>query len=455
MMNNKVLDSSFRDPSGFVFIKNGCLYRQINKSYLNEFTTLKKSGLYNELIKEKLLIPHEIIKDAKNFKIIKPDFIDFISYPYEWSFSMLKDAALTTLKIQKTAMKYKMALKDASAYNIQFIDGKPILIDTLSFDKYEPGNPWIAYQQFCRHFLAPLSLMAYVNVELGKLLKIYIDGIPLNLTSKLLPAITRLSFGLLLHIHFHSKNQQKYASKKNGAKEIISKTGMLGLIDSLETTVQKLKWKPSQTEWGDYYLNTNYSAKAMTAKEQLVEKMILKTKPKIVWDLGANTGKFSRLATKNGIKTIAFDIDPLAVELNYLECQRTKEKNLLPLIQDLTNPSSNIGFANKERDSLVKRGPASTVLALALIHHLAISNNLPFTKIAEFFSLCGDLLIIEFVPKEDEQVKKLLRSRKDIFLNYSQINFKVDFSRYFDIQKKEVIPETKRALYLMKRKKDD
>jgi len=139
-----------------------------------------KSGLYNVLVKKKLLIPHIKIKDTKKFSLIRPDFISFISYPYEWSFSMLKDAALATLQIQKTAMKYKMVLKDASAYNIQFVDAQPILIDTLSFEKYEPGAPWLAYQQFCKHFLAPLALIAYVNVELGQLLRIYLDGIRLT-----------------------------------------------------------------------------------------------------------------------------------------------------------------------------------------------------------------------------------------------------------------------------------
>lgn len=452
MMNKKITYSSFRDPSGFVFTKNNVLYRQINESYLSEYATLMKSGLYQELIEKKLLIPHIKVKDTKKYSLIKPDFINFISYPYEWSFSMLKDAAITTLEIQKTAMKYGMTLKDASAYNIQFIDAKPILIDTLSFEKYEQGKPWVAYQQFCKHFLAPLSLMAYVNVELGKLLKVYIDGIPLDLVSRLLPPMTRLNFGLLLHIHFHSKNQQKYAGGKKNAKEIISKTGILGLVDSLQTTVQKLKWRPPKTEWSNYYSSTNYSTKALTSKEQIIEKMILSIKPKSVWDLGANTGRFSRLASKNGIKTIAFDIDTLAVELNYLESKRDSEKNLLPLVQDLTNPSSDTGFANKERDSLIKRGPADTVLALALIHHLAISNNLPFKQIAEFLSFCGHALIIEFVPKEDGQVKKLLSSRKDIFLNYSQKNFEEDFSHYFNIEQKQSIPETKRTLYLMKRK---
>lgn len=452
MTSKKALSSSFRDPSGFVFTKNNVLYRRINESYADEYATLMKSGLYSELVKKRLLIPHKEIKATKRYRLIQPEFIKFISYPYEWSFSMLKDAAMTTLQIQKTAIKYDMTLKDASAYNIQFVNAKPVLIDSLSFEKYKPGSPWVAYQQFCRHFLAPLALMASVNVELGKLLKIYLDGIPLNLTSRLLPATTKLSLGLLLHLHFHSHNQQKYAVSKNSAKKIISQTAMMGLIDSLQTTIQKLKWRLPQTEWGDYYSYTNYSRQAMTAKELMVEKMILATKPKSVWDFGANTGRFSRLASKNGIKTLAFDLDPVAVELNYLECRRTNEKNLLPLIQDLTNPSGDIGFANQERDSLIKRGPADTVLVLALIHHLAIANNLPFNQIAEFLSWCGHSLIIEFIPKEDEQVKKLLTSRKDIFLNYSQKKFEADFSHYFNIEQKKVIPETKRTLYLMKRK---
>jgi hypothetical protein len=464
-MSNKILGSSFRDPSGFVFFNNNILYRQINKFYSQNYELLIKSGLYEELIQKNLLIPHREVELSRAFdgsiayKVIQPNIVPFVSYPYEWSFSMLKDAALATLEIHKTALKHGMVLKDASMYNIQFINAKPVFIDTLSFEKYEEGSPWIAYQQFCKHLLAPLSLMSFVNIELGKLSKIYIDGIPLDLTSRLLPFKTRLNPGLLMHIHLHAQSQVRHANdaeKKGNNLEInrgLSKVGMLSIVDSLQTTIEKLTWKLPKTEWGDYYSITNYSDSAMDKKSKQVEELILATKANSVWDLGANTGRFSRLASKHNIFTVAFDIDPVAVELNYLSCKSNKEQNLLPLVMDLTNPSPDIGFSNNERDALLKRGPAGTVLALALIHHLAISNNLPFDKIAHFFAKCGEYLVIEFVPKTDSQVKILLASRKDIFNNYTPEGFKAAFGQIYDIEQERTIDNSDRTLYLMKRKK--
>jgi hypothetical protein len=212
------LSASFRDPSGFLFTDNGILYRQINRAYSKDYARLMDSGLYDRLIKASLLIPHveadhAPVESEAAFKVIQPERVPFISYPYEWSFSQLKDAALATLSIQKRAMKLDMSLKDASAYNIQFVRGKATLIDTLSFEIYKEGEPWVAYKQFCQHFLAPLALMAYRDVRLSQLLRVYIDGMPLDLASELLPAKTKFNFGLLTHIHIHAGAQKRYSDK--------------------------------------------------------------------------------------------------------------------------------------------------------------------------------------------------------------------------------------------------
>ncbi|MCL4823372.1 MAG: hypothetical protein KJZ57_04050, partial [Anaerolineales bacterium] len=203
------LAASFRDPGGFLFSRGGILYRQVNRAGADDYTRFMESGLYEKLVKAGLLIPHAEVDEppaeaALSFKILRPERAPFISYPYEWSFSQLKDAALATLSIQKRALKLGMSLKDASAYNIQFIHGRPMLIDTLSFEVYREGRPWDAYRQFCQHFLAPLALMSRVDVRLGQLLRVHIDGLPLDLASRLLPASTRLDFGLLTHIHIHA-----------------------------------------------------------------------------------------------------------------------------------------------------------------------------------------------------------------------------------------------------------
>jgi hypothetical protein len=291
--------------------------------------------------------------------------VDFISYPYEWCFSQLKDAALTTLRVQKVAMNYGMTLKDASAYNIQFHNGKPILIDTLSFEKYEEGTPWVAYRQFCQHFLAPLALMVYTDVRLSQLLKVYIDGIPLDLASILLPAKTKVKFSILMNVHLHAKSQKQYEDKPQNTKNYhMSKRNLLALVDSLESAVKRMKWKAAGTEWGDYYSITNYTEQAFEEKKALVASYLEKAAPKVVWDLGANTGVFSRIASNRNIQTIAFDIDPVAVEKNYLYSKEHNENHILPLLLDLTNPSPAIGWANSERMSLMQRSKPDTVMAV-------------------------------------------------------------------------------------------
>lgn len=451
------LSASFRDPSGFLFWRNGTLYRQINRQYEGEYARLMESGLYDRLVKAGLLLTHvEVDEPAEQpdlaFKLIQPERVPFISYPYEWSFGQLKDAALATLSIQRRALKAGMSLKDASAYNIQFVRGKATLIDTLSFEVYKEGQPWVAYRQFCQHFLAPLALMALRDVRLNQLLRIYIDGVPLDLASQLLPARTRWNFGLLTHIHLHAGAQKRYAGAEvKSRRATMSRQAMTGLIDSLESTIRKLEWKPGGTEWGNYYDITNYSDAAFEHKKELVREWSARLQPSLVWDLGANRGVFSRVAGASGAYVVSSDIDPTAVEQNYRQVKDEKTPNLLPLLLDLTNPSPSIGWGNEERDSFLGRGPADMVLALALIHHLAISNNVPLPQLAEFFAKVGKWLVIEFVPKADSQVQKLLVSREDIFPGYTREGFEEAFGRCFRIREAVPVRESERILYLLER----
>lgn len=453
------LGASFRDPSGFLFSRQGVLYRQVNQAYQAEYDKLINTGLYAKLVKLGLLIPHEETtaepaEASIAYKILRPEALDFVSYPYEWCYSQLKDAALTTLKVQKIALEVGMCLKDSSAYNIQFHKGRPLLIDTLSFETYREGEPWVAYRQFCQHFLAPLALMAHTDVRLSQMLRNYIDGIPLDLAARLLPGKTKLDFGLSTHIHIHAAAQQRYAGKavdKAAVKRGMSRNSFLGLMDSLESSVEKLQCKPGGTEWGDYYSASagHYSPAAFEHKRQAVRGFIERISPRRMWDLGANTGEFSRIASEKGIFTAAFDIDPSAVEVNYRACREKKETHLLPLLLDLTNPSPALGWANQERHSLSERGPVEAVLALALVHHLAISNNVPLPHLAAYLGQLCQWLIIEFVPKEDSQVQKLLATREDIFPNYNTAGFEQAFSTHFTIHDTIHLLDTGRVLYLM------
>jgi len=297
--------------------------------------------------------------------------------------------------------------------------------------------------------------MSYTDIRLQQLLRTYIDGIPLDLASSLLPARSWLSFGLLSHLHLHAKSQKRFAGQAVATDgHRVGRTAMLGLIDNLRAVIEKLKWQPAGTDWHDYYAFSNYSDAALEYKKQVVSGMVdeVASGANMIWDLGANVGVFSRIAAKAGLLTISADMDPAAVEKNYLESVRHAEKKILPLVLDLTNPSAGSGWANEERMSFVERGPADVGLALALVHHLAIGNNLPFQMLVQFFSQICRALIIEFVPKSDSQVQKLLANREDIFDDYEETRFEAAFSEVFEIRSKKRIPETERTLYLMKRR---
>jgi len=460
----KPLSSSFRDPSGFVFSHAGSVYRQVNHCFSSTYEAFIGSGLYEKLIDRSLLVPHEEVAGidvgttTDCYKILKPRQIPFISYPYEWSFSQLKDAAMLTLRIQLEAIQHGFILKDASAFNIQFIDSRPVFIDTLSFERYEPGSPWVAYKQFCQHFLAPLALMSFTAVELSKLMVTHIDGVPLPLASKLLPFRTHFIYSIATHIHLHSRMQKRHAdgaendNSRKATNATLSQKGLLLLVESLASAVQKLNWKMPESEWGNYYANTNYSDHGGNEKRELVDHLLgsIPESLSTIQDFGANTGEFSRIAAKHCELVVSQDIDPVAVELHYRATHITGPTNILPLVQDLSSPSPAIGWGNAERESFSQRSTCNALLVLALIHHLAISNNVPLPNIAKFLCGISRWLIIEFVPKSDSQVARLLATREDIFIDYTQQCFEQTFSEYFSIETSKTIPDTERTLYLMK-----
>jgi ribosomal protein L11 methylase PrmA len=225
----------------------------------------------------------------------------------------------------------------------------------------------------------------------------------------------------------------------------------LGILNSLESAVKKLSWQPGGTEWVDYYQDANYSTQAFEQKRAIVAAFLDRVRPSTVWDLGANIGMFSRLASDRGIPTVSFDLDPAAVEKNYRDCVASGDTCVLPLVTDLANPSPSIGWENKERMSLRERGPADAVLALALVHHLAISNNIPLSRIAGFLSDICRWLIIEFVPKSDSQVRRLLATREDVFPAYTSHAFEQEFNRHFTVEDSSTISDSQRVLYLMRR----
>ncbi|MAP54599.1 class I SAM-dependent methyltransferase [Altibacter sp.] len=454
---NNLHQASFRDPSGYMFHDGEQLRRHINPIYFPQYRALTDSGFFNALFKKALLIPHTETHVSEDGIVITPETIPFITNPYEWSFSMYKHAALHTLKLQKYALSKGFILKDASAYNVTFHKGKPIFIDTLSFDFYEENTPWRAYKQFITHFFGPLVLAKYYGTEVFKMMQTHIDGIPVSLIASLLPGKSKLSSTVFTNIHLLAKMERKHSEDYKAETKIasLSKKSQENILESLFDYIKKLEVKEA-SEWGDYYTKTNYDAIAFEAKKQLIREWVLPLQPQRLIDVGGNDGTFARTITDTVPQVIVTDIDSNAVDHNYKQVQRNKEENMLPFVCDVLQPAPGIGFNNTERGSLLERLKdfrPDVTMALALIHHITLSGNVPFEKSAEFFAKFSTHLIVEFPTREDSWVESLL-VRKREFINhfdfYNESNFEAGYARYFQLEKKEAVAGTKRILYLFK-----
>ena len=469
------LPGSFRDPAGHVFVSDGTLYRQIEPAGREAYDRLMQSGLYAALVADGLLVPHDDLGaplGEPRATLIRPERVPMVSYPYEWCFSQLRDAALTTLRAARMALEFGMTLKDASAYNVQFLRGRPILIDTLSFEPQRDG-PWLAYRQFCQHFYAPLLLWTSADPRLARLAQIFIDGVPLSLASTLLPRRSWLRAGALFHVHLHAAAERRLSAKApahdgdgraSGTGNSVTRgsatrgNGATAILESLQRAVTATRWD-AKSEWSSYYADQpSYAPETFARKLEVVTGWLQQAKPQTVWDIGANTGQFAMVAARQGARTVAFDVDPACVETIYRQVRSEAVEGLLPLVTDLANPSPAIGWANQERQTLEQRGPADLLLALALVHHLAIGTNVPLDAVAEYFARLGRRAIVEFVPKSDPMVQQMLRARDDVFGNYTIEEFERAFSARFTIVERvplaadiarSAIPAEGRVLYLM------
>lgn len=451
--------ASYRDPSGFVFTHEGIVYRQVNKLYQDHFELLMKSGCYQKLTEQGLLIPHEelaanLLNSEDWFTTLKPEKLSLVSYPYEWSFDMLKDAALLTLRIIKEALPFGLILKDATPYNIQWNKGKLVFIDTLSFEKYEEA-PWIAYRQFCECFLAPLLVMYYTKRPLQQLMLAWPDGIPLDIAASLLPRKSRFSIHTYLHIHLHAKvsAKQKDGQAGNGSKEPFTRSKLDRLISSLEILINKLQIPDLESTWSHYYQEASQRNGYLEAKKEIIEDWLTGlTQLKTAADLGANEGEFSKLAAGKNINTVAADFDPYCINNLYRHIKKHGVTNIQPVILDLSTPSPANGLNYAERSTFSQRLNVDIVLALAVIHHLAIGKNIPMDKIASFFAAIAPYLLIEFVPKQDPKTQLLLQHKKDLYPHYTEAGFRAAFEQVYTIEKQLTVPHSDRVLFLLKRK---
>lgn len=453
---------SFRDPSGHVYYDSGDVLRTIMPCYKDTWLSVTQSGLIEDALQNNSIVSFQEHQPLSgSWKTLKVDPIPFITYPYEWSFSQLKDAAMLTLELQREAVKKLMVLKDASAYNIQFIGHRPVFIDLLSFEPWQEGDTWQGYRQYCSHFLAPLVLASKRDLRLAQLSRQWIDGIPLDIACSMLPWKAKLSLGVLMHLVLHSALQNKYADPrdfkdKKNQKDMTAEK-LLDIVDSLEKATQQQHSPSQKTEWGDYYNDTNYTTAGTKAKLTFIESQAALHSGKLAVDVGANCGRFSLPLAEHFETVVSADIDPVAVDRHYLKLRDEGPDNILPIVLDLSSPSPSLGWACQERKSFVERCDADMVIALALFHHLFFTVGVPFTQIAQFFASIirpGGVLVCEYVPKEDGQVQRMLSARDDIFDGYTKQMFTKSFQEAgFNELEVATLPDSLRTIHVFKLEK--
>ncbi len=440
--------ASFRDPAGGVFRRGDRFFRRVLPPGFGDLRRLVDSGLAGELCGQGRLTGFRIVAESPEERILELETLPFVSYPYEWCFSQLRDAALLTLDVALAALEHGMILKDASSFNVAFVRCRPVFIDHGSFTCYRDGEPWRAYRQFVMHFLGPLFLMKYVDVRCLGYLRGDLGGIPLDFISAQLPGRTWLSPGPLLHVHLHSKMQRRYSDTRGGdvpapGAVALPRRRLERLLLDLRGCVEGLASPHPVTEWGEYYDDTNYSERAFRFKQEMVERFCRETKPARTVDFGANTGVFSGIALRHSGDVIAADLDPAAVEMLY---RRNAGNAIHPVLQDLDNPSPGSGLFNEERSDFFSRSRGDLVLGLALVHHLRIGGNWPLERIARLFAETAPRALVEFVPKHDSQTRRLLRSRPDICADWTLDELVRALGRRYHRCEVLPIPESERTL---------
>jgi hypothetical protein len=457
--------ASYRDPSGFVFRAAGLYYRQVNRSYAADYEWLFQSGLYKTLTEKGLLIPHSEVEaeedlpgypgslpgQSDRYKILLPQQLSVISYPGEWSPSQLKDAARLTLQVMHIALEHGMILKDATPLNIQFREGSPLFIDTLSFEKYDPSLPWVAYRQFCECFLYPLYLQHYLATGIHKILSAWPEGIPAAVTARLLPLKSRFRSGVWLHVLLPGKVRN---DRLPGDRPLsFNKNKLLHLTSHLRDSIEGLNTSHTNpSTWNNYYRETIISPSYLAAKDTLFRSFTGDIDFRSALDLGANDGYFSKILAEKEASVIAVDSDWQCINNLYQFTRQHPGMDILPLCVDIADPTPATGFNNAERASFTDRMPADLVVALALLHHLALGRNLPLSKIAAYLAtLTRTWLILEFIPLTDPKARDLIRNRKDFSTPYEKTVMEAEFEQYFVIERQVSIPGTERTLYRMKK----
>jgi hypothetical protein len=443
--------SSFKDPDGYVFYNEGQVYRHVNYTYKEDYESLKNSGLYDELINRNLLLPHEEIdgsdiSEDDYFRVLRPVNLNFISYPYEWSFSQLKDAALLTLEIQETSLDYGMTLKDASPFNIQFKDSGPILIDTLSFE-LESSRPWKAYEQFCKLFLIPLCLMSYRSLDLKHILKLKNSKTYTKAARSLMPLKTYLKPSILLHVHMVSKISQRNAAESMSYDKLkMSRLMKKRLVRHLKNVVEDIDRPCDESE--DFLQEDSGSAKI---KKKLLSKKLSDEKCQInqVWAIVDNVEIFKYLVDYKGIQLVALDRHSENVE--YMYNQLEAGDRVVPIHQNLRSPSPGLGWKNREMRPLLNRGSPDLGIVFSQLKELVLENGIPLEEISGLLSNMFETLIIEFDQTDETRGSERDNCDYKNTPKYEKDKFESSMEEEYDIVRKRDIENSESAIYVLEK----
>ena len=452
--------SSFRDNLGNIFYFENKVIRTINKIGKKNFEFILDKKILEDSISNNFLINTKIVRkdDLPNFfskfeYVVESDFIPYISYPYEWSFEQLKYAAICHLDFQIFLFEKDAVLRDASAYNIQFIGSKPVFIDLLSIKEYEDGEHWFGYKQFCDNFLNPLLLGSIKGIQHNGWFRGNFEGIQTVELNKLLNLWDKLSLRIFSHVHLQAKSitqsieSSNKISKKFHSINKLSKNSYISIIKQLRDWISNLSFKKETTVWQNYSKENTYDGAEYNQKKKIVSEFIRKRNPNTIIDLGCNDGDYSNLCLDHGVKNVVgFDFDHNSISRAFLRAMNNK-RSFLPLVLDASNPSPSQGWFQKERKGFLERFNADALIALAFEHHLVIAKNIPIEQFIDWLLNISKNGLIEFVPKSDETIQKMLRFREDVFLNYSETEFENCLKAKSNIINKNLITKSGRIIY--------
>lgn len=381
--------------------------------------------------------------------------LPFISYPYEWSFGMLQDAALLHLDLLERALADDVSMKDGTAYNVQWRGATPVFIDVASFEPLSPGQPWAGYRQFCQTFLYPLFLQAYKHVDFQPWLRGRLDGITPEEFRNLMSFRDRFRPGVFTHVILHAWLQSRKTFDEVDTARALPKAGFAKELirnnaRGLRRLVSRLNWTPPASAWSGYIGDNTYSQRDRDRKLEFVRRVVAQRARGLTWDLGCNTGEYSRIAAENSDLVVAADADPQSVERLY-QSLRTGQASLrgriLPLVVSVSDPSGGLGWRGAERKPFEVRGHPELILCLALVHHLVISQGIPLPELVRWLTALAPELIIEFVDKSDPMVKRLLRGRRDNYTDYSADVLRECLSESMEIVQTEALECGTRTLF--------